>query len=67
MLSKSEILQVLQDKKGLLKNYGIKEMGLFGSFSKNSPAKEREIDFVILINVQNRFYVIYGFISPAIS
>lgn len=47
MLTKRKILQILQDKKELLTQYGVKEIGLFGSYSKNLQQKNSDIDILV--------------------
>ena len=47
MLTKSKILQILQEKKELLTQYGVKRIGLFGSYSKNLQHKNSDIDILV--------------------
>ena len=47
MLTKSKILQILQEKKELLAQYGVKHIGLFGSYSKNLQQQNSDIDILI--------------------
>ena len=47
MLTKEKILETLQKKKSLLTQYGVKKIGLFGSYSKNSQHKDSDIDILI--------------------
>ena len=47
MLTKSKILQILQKKKEILTKYGVKEIGLFGSYSKNLQNQNSDIDILI--------------------
>ncbi|MCK4661911.1 MAG: nucleotidyltransferase family protein [Bacteroidales bacterium] len=47
MLTKNKILQILQEKKELLTQYGVKRIGLFGSYSKNSQHKNSDIDILV--------------------
>ena len=47
MLTKEKILEPLQKKKGLLTQYGVNKIGLFGSYSKNSQHKDSDIDILI--------------------
>lgn len=47
MLDKSKILQILRNKKELLTRYGIKSIGLFGSYSKNEQHEDSDIDILI--------------------
>lgn len=47
MLTKSKILQILQEKKELLTFYGVKRIGLFGSYSKDLQHKNSDIDLLV--------------------
>ena len=47
MLTKEKILETLEKKKNLLSQYGVKKIGLFGSYSKNSQHKESDIDILV--------------------
>ncbi len=47
MLSKEIILKYIKSKKELLIRNGVKEIGLFGSFSKNTQHKDSDIDILI--------------------
>lgn len=47
MLTKSKLLQILQEKKELLAQYGVKHIGLFGSYSKNLQQQDSDIDILI--------------------
>ena len=47
MLTKRKILGALQEKKELLTQYGVKKIGLFGSYSKNKQKKDSDIDILV--------------------
>ena len=47
MLSKREIIDGIKDNRGLLGQYGVKKIGLFGSFSKNLQRKDSDIDLLV--------------------
>ena len=47
MLTKTYILETLQEKKELLTKYGVKRIGLFGSYIKNKQNKNSDIDILI--------------------
>lgn len=48
MLTKNEILSKLAELKPMLyRDYAVKEIGLFGSFSDNSNTEESDIDILI--------------------
>ncbi len=47
-LSHKEILRLLQDEKVLLRNeYGVINIGLFGSFAKGTQGVDSDIDFLV--------------------
>ena len=48
MITKTEILSKLTELKPILyKDYAVKEIGLFGSYSDNSNTEESDIDILI--------------------
>lgn len=47
MLTKEIILETLQKEKSRLTQYGVKKIGLFGSYSKNLQHKDSDIDILI--------------------
>ena len=47
MFNKQEILQLLSANYLTLKKFGVKKIGLFGSFSRNEQTKDSDIDFLI--------------------
>ncbi len=47
MKEKEKILQILSKKKSILRNYGIKRIGLFGSYLKNEQNTESDLDILI--------------------
>ena len=48
-MKQKELLQLLRNtKKDLLKNFGIKELALFGSYARGDFTKESDIDLAIL-------------------
>ena len=47
-MNKEQIVKLLkQNKQTLAKEYGIKTLGLFGSYSKNKQHKNSDIDILI--------------------
>lgn len=49
MITKTEILSKLAELKPVLqKDYAVKEIGLFGSFSDNSYTEESDIDILVV-------------------
>ncbi len=48
MITKNEILDKLRSLKPMLnKDYAVKEIGIFGSFSNNSQTPESDIDILV--------------------
>lgn len=47
MLTKEIILQTLKKEKELLTNFGVRKIGLFGSYSKNSQHGNSDIDILV--------------------
>ena len=63
MLSKDEILSTLINRKEVLKSLGAARLGLFGSFVRNTPNPESDID--IIIEFENGRKTYDNFISIA--
>ena len=48
MLTKEEIMRVLQENyPHLASEYGVKRIGLFGSYAKDTPTERSDIDIVV--------------------
>ncbi|RMD91375.1 MAG: nucleotidyltransferase [Calditrichaeota bacterium] len=47
MLSKQEIFQRLQQQRAALAGFGVKRIGLFGSYLRGNPGPESDIDFLV--------------------
>lgn len=47
VLHKDEIFKQLRLHKDALRAFGVQEIGLFGSYSKNQATKESDIDFLV--------------------
>ncbi|MEW6194814.1 MAG: nucleotidyltransferase family protein [Bacteroidota bacterium] len=45
--SSSEIIEILNRNKNLLKRYRVKKIGLFGSFSRDESNNESDIDLLV--------------------
>ncbi len=46
-LSRRVILDVLHRNKDLLKSYGVKQIGLFGSFVRDEGKEDSDVDFLV--------------------
>ena len=61
-LNSKKILWELKKKKKDLRKYGVKKIGLFGSFAKNKQYKKSDIDFLIEfknVNSENFFALLF--------
>ena len=48
MLAKEKIMQLLREKYPyLVSEYGVKRIGLFGSYAKDTPTETSDIDLVV--------------------
>ena len=47
MSSKSKILNMMKEHSGDLKNYGVKKVGLFGSFARSRQNAKSDIDVLV--------------------
>jgi predicted nucleotidyltransferase len=47
MTTKENILAILKSNKVKLTQFGIKEVGLFGSYSRNEQVKDTDIDLLV--------------------
>ena len=47
MLTKTKILKILQENKELLTQFGVKRIGVFGSYSNDSQGKNSDIDILV--------------------
>ncbi len=56
VLNKSEILELLNTNKFNLSQFGLKKIGLFGSFARNEQTENSDIDLLIEFNEGNKNY-----------
>ncbi|MEC9491647.1 nucleotidyltransferase family protein [Flexistipes sp.] len=55
-LTKEQILQYLREhKKELYEKYGVRKIGLFGSYARNENKKSSDIDIVVELESDNKF------------
>lgn len=60
MLTKSEIIQLLQEEKPFLtRNFGVVDIGLFGSFAKGRQRDDSDIDLIVEL-IEPRFELLAG-------
>ena len=50
MLDSKKIMKEIENKKKEIRKYGVKKMGLFGSFAKGKQNKNSDIDFLIEVD-----------------
>ena len=59
MITNNSIIEKIRSQKGKLrKKYAIKKIGLFGSFAKNTPREDSDIDIVVQLEKQDLFQII---------
>ena len=46
-MRKNEILRVLRENKGKIKAFGVKRIGIFGSFARDEATEKSDIDVVV--------------------
>ena len=47
MIAKKDILRIIQDNEGKIKEHGVKQIGIFGSFAKSTQAGKSDIDILV--------------------
>ncbi len=45
--NKEQIFRILQSNNQQIRNFGVKKIGLFGSFAKNQQTADSDIDFIV--------------------
>ncbi len=45
--TKDEILKILEQEKAVLRQYGVKRLGLFGSYARGEATEQSDLDFVV--------------------
>ncbi|HSK14125.1 MAG TPA: nucleotidyltransferase domain-containing protein [Phnomibacter sp.] len=48
MLNKKTIIETIKENRAQLKTFGVKHLGLFGSFARNDAHDESDIDLIII-------------------
>ncbi len=46
-MKKNDVLQILRENMNELKRFGVKKIGIFGSFARNEAKEESDIDIVV--------------------
>ncbi|NPU99815.1 MAG: nucleotidyltransferase family protein [Brevinematales bacterium] len=47
MKNTNELLQVIQSNKDRIKRFGVKKIGIFGSFARNEQRPDSDVDFIV--------------------
>lgn len=47
MLTKKEIIHNIQESREQIQKYGVKKIGLFGSFTRNEQKEQSDVDIVV--------------------
>ncbi|HPI91419.1 MAG TPA: nucleotidyltransferase family protein [Spirochaetota bacterium] len=47
MLTKNDIKKKIQKNSGILKNYHVNRIGIFGSYAKGTPSENSDIDLLV--------------------
>jgi hypothetical protein len=55
-MNKATIFASIQNKKGVIKNYGVKDLGLFGSFVRDEATEKSDIDLLVEFEVGKKTY-----------
>lgn len=45
--SKDQVLQLINQNKEVLRRYGVRRIGLFGSFARNQSTESSDLDFLV--------------------
>ena len=46
-MNKEEILKMIRENKGKIKEFGVKRIGIFGSFVKDTATEKSDIDIIV--------------------
>lgn len=55
-MNKATIFTSIQNKKSVLKNYGVKDIGLFGSFVRDEATERSDIDLIVEFETGKKTY-----------
>ena len=54
--NKEQIFKLLQSNNQQIRDFGVKKIGLFGSFAKNQQTTESDIDFIVEFEKEKKSY-----------
>ena len=49
-LTPQKIIKQIEERKDDIRKFGVKKLGLFGSFAKGSQRKKSDLDFLVIFN-----------------
>ncbi len=69
ILTKEEILALLAQNRGKLRQMGVERIGLFGSFARNAPTQNSDIDLLVELKIPSYAAMIelYDFLSELLG
>lgn len=51
--SRDEIIRLIEKNRDTIRSYGVKRLGLFGSFARNRGTDESDLDFVVELEIKS--------------
>jgi Predicted nucleotidyltransferases len=57
MRTRSDIISLLEQNRNKIKNFGVKELGVFGSFARNEQTAESDVD--VLVELEQKTFDSY--------
>jgi hypothetical protein len=54
--NKEQIFRILQSNNQQIRDFGVKKIGLFGSFAKNQQTADSDIDFIVEFEKEKKSY-----------
>jgi len=54
--NKNDIIKLIKENSGKIRSYGIDKIGLFGSFARNKPRDDSDVDLLIEFNKDKKTY-----------
>ena len=55
-MDKNDIIQKLKENREIFDKYGVKKIGLFGSYAAGAATEESDIDILIELSESNEIY-----------
>lgn len=47
MIKKNDILEILDNNRNEIRQFGVKRIGVFGSFARNTPTRVSDVDILV--------------------